>query len=342
MSISTFVKPLTFAASIFSLVTISNFIAIAPTYGFGVTLDGFEGNNLNNWTTTGDTSVQDTFQTTTPIVPTEGSKQAVLTTSCPSGVFPSGECVDLNNTSLPRPDDSATPAGTFSFSGSDQTDANAENSTGDILDPQNMQDFLGLSQNALNIPRESGTTPISSANGRTPKEGSAIKQTINSTEPFQISFDWNYLTNDGASQDLGDSDYGFVTIYETSSNVLDRSIEILADSDVLLSEPLPDPYLSATVTEFLYTNGYQSYISDRLPAGEYVLGFGVVDIDGVNRSSALVLDNVQTLASTAVPFDFSPTAGLVIVAGLMGIRSKYKVRATKCPHLLPIQIKENI
>ena len=62
------------------------------------------------------------------------------------------------------------------------------------------------------------------------------------------------------------------------------------------------------------TNLYQAYASAELSLtpGTYRVGFGVVDVDGVGRSSGLLLDEV---AMEEVPFEFSPTTGLALVFG---------------------------
>jgi hypothetical protein len=67
---------------------------------------------------------------------------------------------------------------------------------------------------------------------------------------------------------------------------------------------------------FFHAFNYQTFTRSfgNVSAGdEYVLGFGVVDVDGTDRSSALLLDNVE-----AVPFEFSPSLGLILVAGMFG------------------------
>lgn len=76
------------------------------------------------------------------------------------------------------------------------------------------------------------------------------------------------------------------------------------------------------------TNPYQSRSVQRtLAPGTYQIGFGVVDVDGSGNSSAFLLDNFD---AQAVPFDFSPTAGLVSVASIFGLsRLRRKFRNDK-------------
>ena len=289
--------------------------------------NNFESGDFTDWDTTGDTSVRGTltgeYNTETRNYHAGSGNQAVMTTACP-GTAKTGdpdiiydtECFDTQEDTQPRNDDPAANAGTFNYSGNDQNDANAENSTTDPDAPNieealaitNLQEFLGLSANALDIPAQYGNTNIGGS--RTAKEGSAIKlnDTINSNVPFTISFDWSYLTNDGQDFFFGDSDYGFAVIYEENS---EGEPIVLADSD----SPTIPTITNADDAYALVTNG--TYNSGILAPGNYVVGFGVVDIDGVDRSSALLVDNLA--ASTAVPFEFSPSLGLLFMTGFFGI-----------------------
>ena len=296
MYISTFIKHCTRAASIIGLLSVSSLVSIEPARAL-LKSGSFETGDFSGWQTAGDTSVQQgNFQT---ITPPEGNWQAVLTTACPA-TAQSGECFDTTNQSQPRNDDPGNPPGTFNFSGNDQFDANAENF------PNNIQGFLGLSPNALNVPREGGI-PGSSL----PKEGSAIKQTFTSDVPFQLSFQYNLLTNDVTSSG-GSRDLAFATIYQTGQEnpqIINLNNEIAT--------------LNSSSTTFDQESNYQSYSSDTLPAGSYTLGFGVVDIDGVDTSSALLVDSVE------VPFEVSPGLGLGVFAGVVGIHHLWRKRKHK-------------
>jgi hypothetical protein len=296
--------------------------ANAFSVGYGNTFD----NGFADWNTSGDTDIQGTLTgtyngTAQSYRATGTGNQAVLTTACSSTAYTPNsnlsyqntECFDTQDDTQPRNDDSNADAGTFNYSGNDQTDANAENSASTFPANQitNVQEFLGLSANALNIPLQDGETNL--GDERTPKEGSAIKlnDTIVADGPFTISFNWTYLTNDGQDEFLGDSDYAFVTIYDENSAISSRSPIVLADSDAF-----EIPSISSSDTAYaLEKNG--TYTSSVLPGGNYVVGFGVVDIEGVNRSSALLIDDFQT--SAAVPFEFSPTTGIGLVAGFIGL-----------------------
>lgn len=278
--------------------------ASAFSIGFG---DDFS--NFNNWNTYGDTLIQDTLNGTyggaSRAYNAGTGNQATLSTACPNAV--GTECYAVGDPGSARDDDPSSPIGTYNFSGSDQYDANAETTNGSSL-----QSALGLDFNALNIPAQAGSTIIEGGS-RLPKEGSGmvLDGVISADHEFQISFNWNYLTNDGQDEDYGNSDYGFVVIYETSSDISNRIPIVLGDSDAAAF-----PTIGATDTSYaLSTSG--SYISEALPAGDYFVGFGVVDAYGVGRSSALLVDDFLT---QEVPFDFTPTTGLGIVAGLIAFK----------------------
>lgn len=287
-----------------SLVTMASLISLASAdsaSAINLFLNGgFESDLDTGWERLGDTTTRQTFQ---GINPPADSSQGLLTTACPSEAFSSGECFDSQNTNNFRQDD---PAGgnnnrTFNVSGRDQGDANGNN----FGQSTNLQTFLGLEANSLNVPR----TGDKIGGTRTPKEGSAIKQTIEVEEGSIINFDWNYLTNDGTHPVLGNQDYSFVTIYKEDSNPSDRSIQILGDSTGDIVTPI-----DATQTDFATVDGYRVYSSEALEAGTYVVAAGVVDVDGTGISSGLLLDDFEV-----VPFDFSATTGLGLVAGVFGL-----------------------
>ena len=108
---------------------------------------------------------------------------------------------------------------------------------------------------------------------------------------------------------MGNQDYSFVTIYPEGAEVESRPVVILGDSSGEITTPIaPDQ------TEFERVGGYQLYSSELLQPGTYVIGAGVVDVDGTGISSGLLIDNF-----VVVPFDFSATGGLGVVAGIYGL-----------------------
>ena len=294
--------------------SLSSLLLATPAYSFNVTLENadFE-NDFDSWTTVGDTSIQQNFGGQLQYE----NKQVLINTGCPNTA--TGRCFDQQNSSSPRNDDiglsfsgtESSGGGYFNFSGNSQINADGQGYTGNFSSNL-LQDFLGVRQNALHIPRENGTL----ANGtstRTPKEGSAIRQTITVDNDFTLSFNWSFLSNDSNDSLYGDRDYGFVTIYNQNSDVSTRNVQVLADS----SSALTNSNTSFTLGTSTGGNGkadYETYTTS-LAAGTYIVGLGVVDVDGDERTSALLADEFLI---EKVPFEFSPTLGLLSVAGVFG------------------------
>ena len=300
--------------SLIAGVAVSGFVCgslvnIEPVVAFDVTFDnkGFESsvdiNNSTGWEGKGDVSVQnDSFQ----VDPVENDFQAVITTGRNSTV-----------------DDPATSAGTFNFSGFDPVTATSDDGA-DAL-----QDALDLPTGALSIQR-SGSADDDFF--RTAKEGSAIYQDItvsftqedidNGYNIFELDFNWAYLSNDGVVDPrLGEQDFSFFTVYNVTSPIGDRSIEVLDSSD-LATINVPhsngNDFQDVNTTYYDTNNIYTGYTSDPITTTEpqtYRVGFGVVDVDGSDRTSALLVDNFGV---RQVPFEFSPSAGIAFVFGLIG------------------------
>ncbi|NEP06325.1 MAG: hypothetical protein F6K25_26035 [Okeania sp. SIO2G4] len=248
-------------------------------------------NGLNGWDTAGDVSIQRTFQ---GFAPTDGSSQALLTTAT---TF--------------RFDDILGNLDAYNFSGNSAVDARS--------DPALLQSFLGLSNDALNF-TGAFNFPHDS------KEGSAIKQSISSTTDFEISFDWSFLTNDGAPLFPGDPrDTAFVTLYNVTSPEESRGIEVLAQSlpitNGFMGFPAPG---TLDGTNFFQSSGVSRFNSGTLAAGDYILGIGVYDVDGTDKTSALLVDNVTVESSDdpqPVPEPLS-TLGLLAVGACIACDKK--------------------
>ena len=306
--------------------------------GSGITNGGFEQsidgtNPTNGWSTTGDvtTIIENRVSAAgTAVNPVSGSRQAILTNAYDTSK-------DMN-----RADDverltetGPTAPLNFNQSGTNPVDADTvEPTTGDL------QSFLGLETNSLSIPRENPANP---GDPRTSKEGSGMTQTFtveitttdvaNKTNGFEISFNWAYLTNDGTLDGSdgtfpgGDQDYSFFTLYEENDAIGDRDLTVLADSSGSISDPTAEnDYISGN-TEFYTSENLYTQTVTGLGVGtyNYTIGFGVVDIDGSGRSSALLLDNYGI---RQVPFEFSPSAGIGIVFGFLGL-NRLRRRMTK-------------
>jgi hypothetical protein len=304
MSLSHFLKSISLVTGSL-VVTTALFADSAAAFSVTFTNGGFE-NNYTNWSQTGDTSIQNTFQGITPV---QGSNHALITTG--------------HNTRL---DDSDTNASTFNYSGTDPVTATTDSNADEL------QGFLGLSTNSLSILRQNSADDTAF---RTPKEGSGIYQdftvTIDSADvasgknKIKLSFNWAYLTNDATDSIFGDQDFGFVTFYDITSDLNTRSIDVLDDSAGNISYPFNsglNTFQGTNTTNYTAGNQY-SYASAFLPAGTYFyrVGFGVVDVDGIDRTSGLLLDNFMI---EEVPFEFSPAIGLWIVGGSFGLSRLYR------------------
>ncbi|MEM9271474.1 MAG: hypothetical protein AAGA80_00735 [Cyanobacteria bacterium P01_F01_bin.143] len=284
-----------------------------PAIAFSVTFNnsGFEDsidfNDGNGWEGTGDT-LRDSGNIFTQIAPITGSSQALITT---------GRHTET--------DDPNTTASTFNYSDINPVTATSDDGADEL------QDFLGLSTGALSINRSNSDDDTKL---RTAKEGSGIYQDFtvtidqsdidDGTNAFYLSFNWAYLTNEPTDSRLGDQDFAFFTVFDTDTNntpVANRSITVLDDSnDDSFTTPLDSGLtdFQETNTSSYSNNSLYTYTSEPITTpGTYTyrVGFGVVDVDGLDRSSGLLLDNFQV---QEVPFEFSPTAGIALMLGLLG------------------------
>jgi hypothetical protein len=159
-----------------------------------------------------------------------------------------------------------------------------------LTNASNLESFLSLSGNQL-----SNLSVV---------EGSAIKQTITANAGDIFSFSWNFLTDEDAA-DVDYSDFAFFT--------LNNTLYSLADTQS--SFPV-NPSFSHLTKE----TGYQPYTITISVTGDYILGFGVVDVDktgGGNAAgnSALLVDNIKLTNIAKVP-EPDPIFGLLLTLGL--------------------------
>ncbi|MEL7313960.1 MAG: S8 family serine peptidase, partial [Cyanobacteria bacterium J06559_3] len=141
------------------------------------------------------------------------------------------------------------------------------NSSSEASDPPvpvtELETFLGLNPGDLDE-LSSGTVT----------EGAAMKQTVTVSAGTELTFDWNFLTNEGSSSTY--NDLGFITIAS-------------ATSDVLANTNSP---LVASATPFQQETGYETFTYTFATAGTFTVGLGVADVtDGV-VDSGLLIDNL--------------------------------------------------
>jgi hypothetical protein len=159
-----------------------------------------------------------------------------------------------------------------------------------LTNASNLESFLSLSGNQLS--------------NLFVTEGSAIKQTITANAGDVLSFSWNFLTDEDATN-VDYSDFAFFTLNNTLYSL----------ADIQSSFPV-NPSFSHLKKE----TGYQTYTIPISVTGNYILGFGVVDVDktggGDNTiNSALLVDNIKLTNIAKVP-EPDTLFGLLLTLGL--------------------------
>lgn len=303
-------------ATTLGLISVSNLIFVNSANAFSVTLQngGFENsivgdNPTAGWNTYGDVTTTGTID---GISPTNLVNQAILTTGYIDGTY------NVDGEDIDRRDDNG-----FNFNQSGTNPVSADtNPNADVL-----QSELGLGTNALSIDRS--TPELNTLYGpRTSKEGSGMYQQFNVTitdsdNYFTVNFDWAYLTNDGTTA-FGEQDFAFwslglmndtdyTTVFSNTGNPGDDIIVLDSSGGAIGSPTASNDYVEGVDYS---TNGTYSYTVSGLTPGTYTyrLGYGVVDVDGLDRTSALLIDNIEI-----VPFEFSPNIGIGLVLSLIGI-----------------------
>ncbi|MGK7921255.1 MAG: trypsin-like serine protease [Trichodesmium sp.] len=155
-----------------------------------------------------------------------------------------------------------------------------------------IEDFLELAQGSLE-----------EKFGRFPAEGSAIKQTFTANAGDILTFDFNFLTDELAAEDLGEemfNDFSFVSL-----SGADTYLDLLADTS---SDFVPSN------TFFFDETGYQSFSYEIAKTGTYTLGFGVADAEDFAGLSGLLVDNVTLTASVTSTPEPVTTIGLLATA----------------------------
>ncbi|MEC4811698.1 MAG: hypothetical protein SAK29_00175 [Scytonema sp. PMC 1069.18] len=109
-------------------------------------------------------------------------------------------------------------------------------------------------------------------------EGSAIRQTFMANAGDIVTFNWNFLTNEGA-QIFPFNDFSFVSI---------SSLSELADTTF-------SPFVTSLTTQFFEETDFQTFSFTIPTTGTYTLGIGVVDVNDNTIDSGLLVDNVTLL-----------------------------------------------
>lgn len=113
-------------------------------------------------------------------------------------------------------------------------------------------------------------------------EGSAIKQTFTAEAGDILTFDWNFITNEGEQSFF--NDFAFFSLSPFTLELADTGASPLF-------ETFADGFDAGLET------GYQSVSVAISEAGTYTLNFGVVDVEDDAVDSGLLVDNIQVLPS---------------------------------------------
>jgi hypothetical protein len=162
-------------------------------------------------------------------------------------------------------------------------------STGDPTVPDfSLEAFLGLAPGSLDNLGNGNAT-----------DGSAIRQTFLAEAGDILTFDWNFLTNEGTPSFF--NDFSFVSLSVLSE---------LGDTTSIFMNSL---------TPFNQETGFQTFSFTIPTTGTYTLGLGVTDVADNVVDSGLLVDNVKL---TSVP---EPTSTLGVLAlGAFGAGSLLK------------------
>jgi Ca2+-binding RTX toxin-like protein len=105
--------------------------------------------------------------------------------------------------------------------------------------------------------------------------GSAIKQTVTVSAGTQLSFDWNFLTNEGTPTSF--NDFGFVSIVSNTLDTLANTNSSFGFSPTIFNEE----------------TGFDTFSYTFQTAGTFTLGIGVVDVGDTVVDSGLLVDNLS-------------------------------------------------
>jgi hypothetical protein len=185
-------------------------------------------------------------------------------------------------------DDAPSDNGTYSYTNKIYAvDAQNRNPTGTL------QTNLGFSNSALDAVGDA-------------YEGSGIKYTYNATAKDQLTFNWQFLTNE---TDVRNKDFGFFSV--------DTTVYQLANMTNATNAS----------TQFNKETGIGSYTYTFEASGDYNLAFGVVDMNNYNATSALQITNANF---QAVPEPISIVSSIMALGCGASLRRRFGKKAIKC------------
>lgn len=296
MSNFTLVKRSTLTASVASLISLLSLLSASSSRAATISNGNFTTGNFNpEQLPIGDASVQKSSNFGS--VPPEGQQFEALVTTATITPILSG---------FDHP----------SFSGTDPV------STVDL------ETFLGLPTGSLNLLSNSDVN----YSKRKVIAGSAFKQTINANAGDQVSFEWNFLTNELVPEPSS-TDYAFFSVVPSNSS---SSPILLANADptdpsAFITSGTPLSLSPGSTSE----TGFHTQSYTILTTGTYTLGFGVAQVNPVTPfpddntgNSALLIDNVSLTSPSAEPNPAGvpePNSALgILVLGIFGAGSLLK------------------
>lgn len=299
MSTSTLVKRFTLTAGIASLFSLLSLLNASPSRAATISNGNFTTGDYTGWSTIGDASIQTSSDFGS--LPPEGQQfEALVTTATTTPQLPGFD----------RP----------SFSGTNPVSTVA------------LETFLGLPTGNVNMPGSGSLDMLSNSDVNFSKrkviDGSAFKQTITANAGDQVSFEWNFLTNELVPEP-SNTDYAFFSVVPTNSSSSPILLANADPSDPSAFSPSGTP-LSVSPGQTSETGFHtQSY---TIPTtGTYTLGFGVAQVNPVTPfpddntgNSAVLIDNVSL---TPVPEPNSASA--ILVFGVLGAGSLLKRKQRK-------------
>lgn len=146
--------------------------------------------------------------------------------------------------------------------------------------------------------------------------GSAIRQDISANAGDVLSFQWNFLTFESPGfGSPSDVDFAFFSIANDSG-------------PQVLSTTL-NPDLSAVTGVYPNATGYSVFEYTFQTSGDFRIGFGVVDVNGVFAPSALLIDDVRLLEGDLSVIPEPAFVSLVWISLSVGGVAVYRRRQTR-------------
>jgi len=151
------------------------------------------------------------------------------------------------------------------------------NTLGGNIVVANLETFLGLAAGDIN------DVTVGTATA-----GSAMRQVISVSAGMQLTFSYNFLTNE-ATPDSNYNDFAFFSVVGPGV----QQASLLADTY--------DGGFAASASVYKESTGYLTFTYTFTQAGQYTIGFGVSDARDTSYDSALLIDDISLQQPSASP-----------------------------------------